>query len=266
MIAQGGLAGVRPAFPRARLLRRTRRAFRWRLLIVGLAATAGLLVGAWLWFRDSSLVAVRRVTVSGANGPDAAAISAALTSAAHTMTTLDIDVDRLRTAVAPYPVVKRIVVTTDFPHGLRIRVLKRIAVGTIQAGGSAVAVAGDGTLLRDVPRSASLPVITARVQTGGKRVGEHDARSEVALLAAAPYRLLSIVSQVSTMAGHGLVAQVRGGPNIYFGPANRLAAKWIAASEVLGDSGSAGAGYIDVTDPQRPAAGAGNGQAASGTG
>jgi cell division protein FtsQ len=264
MIAQGSLGGVRVAFPRVRMLRRTRLGSRWRLRIVALAVIAALLVGAWLWFRDSSLVAVRRVTVTGAEGPDGAAIRAALISAAHNMTTLHVHVDRLRTAVAPYPVVDHIAVSTHFPHGLRIRVVERIPVGTIQVGGRTIAVAGDGTVLRDVPGSASLPVIAMRVPPGGRRVSDPEGRSEVALLAAAPYRLLSIVSQVTTMATHGLVAQIRGGPNIYFGAADRLAAKWIAASEVLGDSGSGGAGYIDVTDAQRPAAGAGSDQATTG--
>ena len=60
-----------------------------------------------------------------------------------------------------------------------------------------------------------------------------------------------------TVAPHGLVAQIRGGPSIYFGDATELLQKWIAASEVLADPGSAGAVYIDVTDPQRAAAGAG---------
>jgi hypothetical protein len=54
------------------------------------------------------------------------------------------------------------------------------------------------------------------------------------------------------------VAQLRNGPSIYFGDANQLAAKWSAAVAVLADSGSAEAVYIDVTDPQRPAAGAGS--------
>ena len=65
---------------------------------------------------------------------------------------------------------------------------------------------------------------------------------------------------MSTVAGHGLVAQVRGGPSIYFGDATELPrAKWHPATAVLADPSSAGAAYIDVTDPVRPAAGAGGG-------
>jgi hypothetical protein len=92
----------------------------------------------------------------------------------------------------------------------------------------------------------------------GTRLTTGPAAAAVKLLAAAPAELLPKVSQVTTVAPHGLVAQIRGGPSIYFGDAAQLSQKWIAASEVLGDPGSAGAAYIDVTDPERPAAGAGS--------
>jgi hypothetical protein len=67
--------------------------------------------------------------------------------------------------------------------------------------------------------------------------------------------MLPRLTEVMTVAGHGLVAQVRQGPSIYFGDSTALAAKWSAALAVLADPGSQGASYIDVTDPDRPAAG-----------
>jgi hypothetical protein len=79
----------------------------------------------------------------------------------------------------------------------------------------------------------------------------------VALLAAAPYQLLQRVSQIAKTDPHGLTVQLRNGPTIYFGDATQAVAKWIAASEVMADPGSAGAAYVDVTDPHRPAAGTG---------
>ena len=48
---------------------------------------------------------------------------------------------------------------------------------------------------------------------------------------------------------------LRDGPQLYFGDAGRLTAKWDSAVAVLANSSSAGAAYIDVTDPSRPAAG-----------
>jgi hypothetical protein len=84
---------------------------------------------------------------------------------------------------------------------------------------------------------------------------------EVALLAVAPGQLIPRLSQVTSGPPHGLTAQLRNGPTLYFGDASRLNAKWIAVSQVLGDPGSTGAAYIDVTDPDRPAAGSGPDQA-----
>ncbi len=224
-----------------------------------------LLLGAWLWLRDSSLVAVKRVRVTGASGPDAARIRAALVRAALNMTTLDVQMGQLNNVVAPYPVVKRLQVTTQFPHGLLIRVIEQVPVGAITVDGRSLAVAADGTVLHDVPATGSLPVIPLRVPPGGSRITDPQALAAVAVLAAAPPQLLAHVSQVTTIAGHGLVAQLRHGPSIYFGDASRLDAKWDAVAAVLAGSASAGALYIDVTDPQRPAAGSGS-STATGTG
>ena len=94
-----------------------RAAARWpRSLAILALAAGGLAVAA-----HSSLVAVKRVTVVGVSGRDARQIRAALTAAAHNMTTLDVKMSALRTAVAPYPVVKHLHVSTDFPHRMRIR-------------------------------------------------------------------------------------------------------------------------------------------------
>jgi cell division protein FtsQ len=224
-----------------------------------IAAVVGLLVllgGAFLWLRDSSLVGVQKVQVVVASGPDTAQIRGALIAAAHNMTTLDVKMGQLRNAVAPYPVVKSLQVSTQFPHGMRIRVIEQVPVAVVAAGGRRTAVSADGTLLHDVVPSSSLPTINLRIPPGGARV-TGSTLSEVTLLAAAPYQLLPRISQVSDDPSHGLSAQVRGGPNIYFGDRSQLRYKWSAATAVLANSGSAGASYIDVTDPNRPAAGAG---------
>jgi hypothetical protein len=53
----------------------------------------------------------------------------------------------------------------------------------------------------------------------------------------------------------GLTVALRGGLLAYFGDAARPHAKWLSLARVLADSGSAGAAYIDVRLPERPAAG-----------
>jgi cell division protein FtsQ len=223
-------------------------------VVLGVAGALLLLGGAWLWLRDSSLVAVEKVTITGVSGPNADQIRGALTRSARNMTTLDVRVGQLRTAVAPYPVVDDIKVSTQFPHGMRIRVVEQLPVGALSAGGRSIAAAGDGTVLHDVA-TGSLPVIAVPVLPGGSQVTERPALQALALLSVGPPRLLSRITEVTTDPSHGLVAQLRSGPSIYFGDGTQLDAKWVAATEVLADPSSAGATYIDVTDPARSAAG-----------
>jgi len=219
--------------------------------------TLAIVAGGWLWFRSSSLVAIKRIEITGVSGPGAGRIRGALRSAAAGMTTLNVDVAQLRAAVAPYPDVKTISVRTDFPHGLRISVFEQIPVAEVAVTGErAITVSGNGTLLHAVVAAdGRLPVIQLAAPPGGPRLTEPAARAALRVLAAAPYQLLAHIAQAGETAAHGIVARLRNGPEVYFGAATDLRAKWDAAVAVLGDAGSAGAQYIDVSDPQRTAAG-----------
>jgi cell division protein FtsQ len=178
------------------------------------------------------------------------------------MTTLDVRIGQLRTAVGQYPVVKDVRASTQFPHGMRIRVLEQLPVAALVAGGHGVAVAGDGTLLHDVG-TGSLPAIGVGLLPGGSQVTDGTTLAALALLSVTPSRMLTRIAHVTDGPSHGLVAQLRSGPSIYFGDRSDLAAKWVAATEVLADPNSAGASYVDVSDPSRPAAGASPGAVAA---
>jgi cell division protein FtsQ len=245
---------------RRRLLRRLPRPGPRALGVV--LAILALAAGGWVWLRNSSLVAVQRVTIVGVGGRDAQQIRTALLSAAHNMTTLNVKLAALRTAVEPFPVVKRLHVATDFPHRMRIEVVEQVPVALVSTAGVRVAVAADGTLLHGASIPGSLPTIPLSVAPGGSRV-TGATLSVVRLLAAAPYQLLGKVSLAADLGAQGLVAQVRNGPKVYFGSDGDLGAKWAAAAAVLADPGSASADYIDVTRPSRPAAGAGSDTASS---
>jgi cell division protein FtsQ len=225
--------------------------------LAAVLAVLALAAGGWVWLRNSSLVRVQRVTIVGVSGRDAHQIRAALSSAAHNMTTLNVKMAALRTAVAPYPVVKQLHVSTNFPHRMRIEVVEQVPVAMIAAAGIRVPVSADGTLLHDTSVPGSLPTIALGVSPGGTRV-TGSTLEVIRLLAAAPYQLLGKVSDASDGGTHGLEAQMRDGPKVYFGGGDDLEAKWGAAAAVLADSASAGADYIDVTVASRPTAGAGS--------
>jgi cell division protein FtsQ len=212
-----------------------------------------LLGGAWLWLRDSSLVAVRQVSVTGLTGPDAPRVRQALQDAALDMTTLHVRSKQLTTAVEPFPAVEAVEAHADFPHKLRIVVHEHAPVGAIAAGSQRVAVAADGTLLRGTP-TQGLPAIAIPVSPGGERLTDRSALRATALLAAAPAPLRARIKRVY-LGRRGLTAPLQNGPVLYFGGGDRLRAKWTAATVVLGDRSASGATYVDVRLPERPAAG-----------
>lgn len=223
--------------------------------VAAVLLAAAVLGATWLWLRDSSVVAVQHVEVTGVTGPDAGRIRSALIGAAHAMTTLDVQRSHLENAVAPYPAVKSLQVTTDFPHGLRIHVVEELPSAILTSGGRKVLVAADGAVLRDASASRALPVLPVRALPVGPRVSDSQERQELAVVAGAPARLRTRVAGVTVTAAHGIVVKLRAGPSLYFDTASSIRAKWIAATAVLADPGSAGAVYIDLSDPSRPAAG-----------
>jgi cell division protein FtsQ len=226
-----------------------------RVALVGALLATALLAGAWLWLRSSSFVSVQRVRVSGLHGPDAARIDAALQAAAQHMSTLHLDSGALRAAVAPFVVVQGIRATPEFPHRLRIQVLERLPVAALTVAGSRTAVAADGTALGPALLSGSLPSLSGSFEPlPGQRVRDPKLLAPLALLGAAPVPLERLVKNVFT-GPRGLTVAMRNGLLAYFGDTTRPHAKWLALARVLADRSSAGAAYIDVRLPERPAAG-----------
>ncbi len=235
--------------------------------LLALVLVGGILVGAWFWVRSSSLVAVQRVTVTGVSGPDAQAIRATLVRTAERMTTLDLDEARLRASVARYPVVRGVRAHAHLPHSLTIDVAEQVPVAILEGDGSRTTVSSQGRLLRDVqPGAETLPSIRIAGAPTGVTVTSGPVLDEVRMLAAAPYPLLSRMTSAGRVRGHGLSVALRNGPVIYFGDDAQLAAKWRDVVAVLASPGSAGASYIDVTVPARPAAGSGADRAAAAPG
>ncbi|HTW41263.1 MAG TPA: cell division protein FtsQ/DivIB [Solirubrobacteraceae bacterium] len=252
---------------------------RLRMALLTLTLVLALLAGGWLWFRQSSFVAIQRVRISGVHGQDAAAVEAALTQAARGMSTLDVSDGTLRAAVAPLRVVREVRAIPSFPHALRIEVLEQLPVASLSVGGVRTAVAADGDVLGPALLSSSLPSISgspsgAAAATGkhaadsfgedaaddaaapaaGQRVGGATLLAELTVLGAAPALLARHVERVFTGA-EGLTVAMRNGLLVYFGDDVRPHAKWLSLARVLADQSSAGASYIDVRVPSHPAAG-----------
>lgn len=223
---------------------------RWALVaLVVLAALAG----SYLLVRDSSLVGVQDITITGVSGPEAPRLRRLLGDAARDMTTLHVREQQLLDVVEPYPVVKSVDVKPDFPHGLRIAVHQHVPVAVIAVDGQRTLVAADGTMLRGAGRR-DLPAVPMTVAPGGDRIVDRAALAAIDAVAAAPAALRAKVARVGSGWG-GVVLRLKDGPELRFGAPERLSAKWAAVARVLSDPSSAGATYLDVRWPERVAAG-----------
>lgn len=208
-----------------------------------------------LWLRDSTLVAVEDVTVTGPTGPDAERLRAALDDAARNMTTLHIDRAALVAAAEPFPVVKAVEVEADFPHGLEVIVTEHQPVAVLVSGSERLPVAADGSVLEGLPTGGPLPEVKAQGPVPDAQLGPGPALDAVRVAGGAPGMLVGQLGEVRREGDRGVVASVDDGPDLIFGTTARLAAKWAAATRVLADPDAAGAEYIDVRLPERPAAG-----------
>jgi cell division protein FtsQ len=214
-----------------------------------------LLGGGWLWLRDSSLVSVRHVHITGVHGVDAVEIRAALDDAATRMTTIDFDPAALRAAVSTFAIVGTLHVSTSFPHTVSISVSERPPVAALLSAGQRTAVAADGTVLGPALLSSSLPTVAGSVEPSvGVRLREPTALAAVTLLGAAPAALARMVTRAYS-GPEGLTLEMRSGLLVYFGNATRPHAKWMSLARVLASPSAAGALYVDVRLPERPAAG-----------
>lgn len=225
----------------------------WRALLA--AVVTGLVLGGgWLVARDSSLVAVRSVEVIGVSSSEGDGVRRALESAARGMTTLNVREDDLREAVAHFTSVADLRAQADFPHGLIVEVTEREPIAAVDLAGDVVAVGAGGRLMRGVEPAGRLPVLHATRLAPGDRLTDRDALDAVDVLAAAPSVLRERVKRIWS-GPKGLSLDLRSGPQLFFGSADRPVAKWMATSRVLAEPSSAGAVYLDVRVPERVAAG-----------
>ncbi len=226
-----------------------------RTIVAALAAAVLIFAGCFLWLRDSGLVAVDEVLVSGVTSKDAGKIRSALVRAGHRMTSLHVDQEALERAVAGFPEVRALEARGDFPSGLRITVVERRPAAVVVAGESRVAVAGDGTVLPGLEYQDGLPEVREEGPAPVGRLGGGDALNVVSVLGKAPAALEEKLEKGALDGERGVVLQLRDGPELVFGTGAEVGAKWAAAARVLAHEDSTGAEYIDLTIPERPAAG-----------
>lgn len=223
-----------------------------RRLIVAALLLLILIVAYMFWLRNSSLVAVENVTITGAEQHPP--VESALRNAATGQTTLNLDLAALQEVVAGDPAVRGISAAPDFPHGLTIDVDVRQPVGYLKGAGAVVA--GDGVVLSRGERPADLATIKVKEDdpiAGGSIKG--GALQVASVLGAAPAPLVPAISSASVDPSFGVVVELNDGLQLRFGGAGSADLKWLAAAAILADPDLGVAAYLDLSVPERPVAG-----------
>jgi cell division protein FtsQ len=138
---------------------------------------------------------------------------------------------------------------------MHIRVVEHRPAAMALTGSTRIPVAADGTALEGLPVHGRLPLVRTRGGIKGTRLADPVALRAARIAGAAPAALRGRVLEIELDAERGYVAQLRSGPEIVFGGASEVRAKWIAAARVLADPEAQGASYVDVRVPGRPAVG-----------
>lgn len=227
----------------------------WRRRLIATAVVAVAIACAyWFWFRDSSLVAVTKVEVSGAT-VYRKAIQRSLDRAGDEMTTLHVRQSILIEALGRFPTVAALTTSTRFPHTLVIHIRERPPVAIAEIQGKPTGVSADGYALLGLDVSGlDLPSMTASLSSDG--MVDDRGRAQASILAAAPEPLRpGLVSANWEYSYGGVVVDLAGAPQLRFGDGESAEVKWAAASALLADPGLGSPSYLDISAPGRPVAG-----------
>lgn len=236
--------------------RRERRGRILRLtLFAGVVAALALLAGYQFWLRDSSLVAVKDLTVRGLDPDDDRdrPVAEATRLAVEQMTTLHPRPDLLKEELSRFPQVADVRIDTSFPNAATVTVTTRRDGATIGSGAGQQLVATDGTLLGPAgDRGADLPEIrsTGEIPETGRLEGQDLAQALV--LGGVPGKLRTYLDYSREGPG-GVEVTLSNGLVLAFGDPTLIDQKWRAAAAVLADPGLTDAVYVDLTVPRRPA-------------
>ena len=228
-----------------------------RSLLVGF----GLILGAIALYagaRGTSLFAVRQVEVQGAPPRVSTRVESALAPLAgkSLLSVSAADIDR---ALAGLPDVQAIGLDRAYPRTLRVTVVAERPVAVLRRGADAWLVSERGRVLRELPETR--PALLPRIWVA-RLAAPRDGTILTELEARAPAQALGTVVAVDrTFAGRVREARARGGEvdlvlrsgtEIRLGSPHDLPLKLAVAREILATLVAPGAGYVDVSVPERP--------------
>lgn len=227
-----------------------------RALIVGFGIVAAVVL-AYVAARETSMFAVRSIDVSGAPPRVSAHVRAAL-QPLEGRSLLALSAADVQDRLDRLPDVAAVTYDRSFPHTLRVVVVPAHSVAVLRRGAAAWVVSSSGRVVRSVgPRAAPrLPRIWLPA-TVDLSVGNDvsDAEANAAITALAVARRAGFGERIRMVRAHNeLTFVLASGLELRFGDSNDLAAKLAVARTILPRVG--GAGYLDISAPDRPVAAA----------
>jgi cell division protein FtsQ len=207
--------------------------------------------------RETSLFGVRTIEVTGANGIVERQVKHAL-AGREGKSLVGLDLGAARIDVAALPTVAAVEFDRAYPHTLRVTVVPERPVAVVRQGADALVVSERGRVIAHVERTAQPKLARiwvskeVRLDPGGLVEGD----LKTAVRAVAPLAGVDFPSRVVSVATtDGLTLRLRSGLELRLGDTTNVDLKLAVAGRVL-HLLPAGAGYLDVSVPDRPVAGA----------
>ncbi len=227
-----------------------------RVLLLSFGALAGVLL-AILVARETSLFGVRAIDVNGASPGVARQVERALDDRKGS-SLVALDLDAARDAVLSLSTVAGVSFDRAFPHTLRVTVVPERPVAVIRQGAGAFVVSARGRVVARVDRQArsGLARIWVAKNVPLEIGGLVDGDLRVAVEAVTPLAGAKFPGRVAslTTAGDQLTLRLRTGLELRLGGLRQVDLKLAVAARVIPRL-PAGAGYVDVSVPDRPVAG-----------
>jgi cell division protein FtsQ len=228
-----------------------------RILLLAFGALAGVLLAIVL-ARQTSLFAIDTIEVTAHGRPGVARQVERALSDREGASLVGLDLDEARTDVLSLSTVADASFDRAFPHSLRVTIVPERPVAVVRQGATAFVVSERGRVIARIDRQArpSLARIwvakNATLETGA--VVEGDLRVAVeAVTPLAGTRFPGRVASITT-AGDQLTLRLRGGLELRLGGLRHVDLKLAVAGRVIPRLPD-GAGYLDVSVPDRPVAG-----------
>jgi cell division protein FtsQ len=243
-------ARARRKFERSEVRRFTRRTRHRRAAWVTVAAIVASLAVVLAVAVYSPILALREITVDGTNRVSTAEVTAALDDQLGTPLAL-IDFGEIRSELAAFPLIRSYVTETVPPNTLRIHVVEREAVGTVERNGSYEQVDPAGVVVASSSERPAGPLIV--VSGSGTDSAAFASAAEVLLTM--PQAVLDRIDTISARTADDVRLTLRDtGATVSWGSADDSELKGQVLARMLERPECAGQ-VVDVTAPLAPICG-----------